>query len=266
MNRTHDRSNETSNETSDKASNKASEESAGECLEDTATNPCDEVTLFGPDPGRTYEREVLVLGIGNILWADEGFGPRAAEAFHTAFRMPEGCEVMDGGTLGGYLLNDITVTRSILVFDCCDFHEAPGTVRILRGDDITLWASTKISPHQQGFNDLLCSAALLGKTPERIAVVGVQPERLDDYGGSLSDTIRSKIPLALELARAELTALGFAPEARAADEAVPPLDVAPVAIDAYETGRPSALDACRTGDERFLVREAGEAIPDAGEK
>ncbi|BBF23233.1 HyaD/HybD family hydrogenase maturation endopeptidase [Sutterella megalosphaeroides] len=258
MNRTYDRSNETSNETS--------EESAGESLEDTAVKPCDEVTLFGPDPGRTYEREVLVLGIGNILWADEGFGPRAAEAFHTAFRMPEGCEVMDGGTLGGYLLNDITVTRSILVFDCCDFHEAPGTVRILRGDDITLWASTKISPHQQGFNDLLCSAALLGKTPERIAVVGVQPERLDDYGGSLSDTIRSKIPQALELARAELAAWGFAPEARAADEAVPPLDVAPVAIDAYETGRPSAQDACRTGDERFLVREAGEAIPDAGEK
>ena len=27
---------------------------------------------------RVFEREALVLGVGNILWADEGFGPRAA--------------------------------------------------------------------------------------------------------------------------------------------------------------------------------------------
>lgn len=39
-------------------------------------------------PGR-YARDVLLLGIGNILWADEGFGPRAAEAFNSRFRLPE---------------------------------------------------------------------------------------------------------------------------------------------------------------------------------
>ncbi len=54
-------------------------------------------------PGR-YARDVLLLGIGNILWADEGFGPRAAEAFNSRFRLPEGAEVMDGGTLGGWLV------------------------------------------------------------------------------------------------------------------------------------------------------------------
>ena len=32
--------------------------------------------------GGSASRDVLILGIGNILWADEGFGPRAAEAFH----------------------------------------------------------------------------------------------------------------------------------------------------------------------------------------
>ena len=31
-------------------------------------------------------KEVLVLGLGNILWADEGFGVRAVEAFHAAYR------------------------------------------------------------------------------------------------------------------------------------------------------------------------------------
>jgi len=33
---------------------------------------------------------VLVLGIGNVLWADEGFGVRAVEALHRNWRMPAG--------------------------------------------------------------------------------------------------------------------------------------------------------------------------------
>ena len=46
---------------------------------------------------------VVVLGIGNILWADEGFGVRAVEAFNEAWKCPEDVLVLDGGTLGFYL-------------------------------------------------------------------------------------------------------------------------------------------------------------------
>lgn len=38
--------------------------------------------------GGSASRDVLILGIGNILWADEGFGPRAAEAFHQRYETP----------------------------------------------------------------------------------------------------------------------------------------------------------------------------------
>lgn len=47
--------------------------------------------------GGSASRDVLILGIGNILWADEGFGPRAAEAFHQRYETPAGVDVMDGG-------------------------------------------------------------------------------------------------------------------------------------------------------------------------
>lgn len=206
-----------------------------------------------------YAREVLLLGIGNILWADEGFGPRAAEAFNTHYRLPAGAEIMDGGTLGGWLVNEICSTRRILVFDCCDLKAAPGTLRVLRKDDIRIWSSTKISPHQTGFNDLLATAALMGSSPEDIAVVGIQPELLDDYGGSLTETLKSRIPDSLEAARGILAEWGFAPQLRAPGEAVPPLTFQSLSIDAYESGRPDAREACRTGDERFLVRAAGHA-------
>ena len=40
--------------------------------------------------------EALVLGIGNVLWADEGFGVRAVEALHDAYAFPTGVCLIDG--------------------------------------------------------------------------------------------------------------------------------------------------------------------------
>ena len=41
--------------------------------------------------------DVLVLGIGNVLWADEGFGVRAVEALHAGWTFPPEVRLMDGG-------------------------------------------------------------------------------------------------------------------------------------------------------------------------
>ena len=56
----------------------------------------------------TTRLKILVLGIGNILWADEGFGVRAVEAFHRRFATPENVSLLDGGTQGLYLVQFVT--------------------------------------------------------------------------------------------------------------------------------------------------------------
>lgn len=206
--------------------------------------------------------EVLVLGIGNILWADEGFGPRCVEHFHRLYEDRPEVRVEDGGTLGFYLMNLITSARRILVFDCCDFHEEPGTMMVLRDDDVEPWLTTKISPHQTGFSELLATAALMGRAPESLVVVGVQPERLDDYGGSLSDTLRNLLDEAVELGRAEVARWGFDLARRPEGAEVAPLMAACVEEAPYEEGRPCEAEACRIGDERFLVRPAGVHVDD----
>lgn len=210
--------------------------------------------------GGSASRDVLILGIGNILWADEGFGPRAAEAFHQRYETPAGVEVMDGGTLGGWLLDEILSTRRMLVFDCCDFKEKPGTLKVLQKSDVKIWSSTKISPHQTGFNDLLASAAILGYELEDLAVVGIQPELLDDYGGSLSPLIRSRLDEAVELGAKFLEEWGVKLTPRPAGAKAAPLSFSVLELNEYEAGRPDAKEACRYGDERFLVRTAGHAV------
>jgi hydrogenase maturation protease len=197
--------------------------------------------------------EVLVLGIGNILWADEGFGVRAVEALHAAWRFPAGVSLQDGGTLGLLLYEPVASARRVLVFDAIDFGLAPGTLRVLRDAEVPAWGRTKLSPHQTSFNDVLALAQMNGRIPDTIVAIGVQPVELNDFGGSLRAPVRERLPEAVRLAADQLAAWGFPGTPR--DEHDPSfalLNADPLALDAYETGRPSAMDACRDGDPRLL--------------
>lgn len=200
---------------------------------------------------------VLVLGIGNVLWADEGFGVRAVEALHERFAMPAHVSVVDGGTQGLVLLDRVCSAERVLVLDAIDFQLAPGTLRVFRDREVPVWSDTMMSLHQATFQELLSLARLRGRFPQRITLIGVQPVVLDDLGGSLSALVRARLAEAVELAAAELSAWGVAltPRSELPDE---PLGAGALAIHAYEGGRPSATEACRIGDARFLNQVHGE--------
>jgi len=197
--------------------------------------------------------EALVLGIGNVLWADEGFGVRAVEALHAAYAFPSPVTLRDGGTLGLGLYDEIASARRVLVFDAIDFKLAPGTLRILRDAEVPAWGRTRISPHQNGFNDVLALAQLNGRVPERIVAIGVQPVELADFGGSLREAVRARLPEVVALAAQELAAWGYAGTPRPAGAVVEPLNAASLALENYESGRPSPAEACRIGDPRVLA-------------
>jgi hydrogenase maturation protease len=194
---------------------------------------------------------VLVLGIGNLLWADEGFGVRAVEALHQRYELPAGVTAVDGGTQGIYLLDHVCSCSHLLVLDAIDFKLPPGTLRILRDDEVPVWSDTMMSLHQATFQELMSLARLRGRFPEKITLIGVQPAVLDDLGGSLSPVVRGRIDEAVARAVAELAAWGVPahPRSRASAEALNP---GALALHAYEGERPSASEACRIGDARFL--------------
>jgi hydrogenase maturation protease len=198
--------------------------------------------------------EALVLGIGNMLWADEGFGVRAVEALNSAYAFPSPqVLLLDGGTLGLNLLEYVEAARRVVVFDAVDFGLAPGTLKVLRDAEVPRWGARKMSPHQNGFNDILALAQLHGRTPETIVAIGVQPVTLDDFGGSLTEPVRTRVPEAIELAAALLAEWGFAGRRREPGERFEPLNAQSIGLAPYEDGRPTEDEACRIGDPRLLV-------------
>jgi hydrogenase maturation protease len=106
---------------------------------------------------------------------------------------------------------------------------------------------------------------LLGHKPAHFTVVGVRPVELADYGGSLTAAVQARVPEALELGIAELGRWGVE-ATRRSDAPARDVVIGAIAQDRYEAGRPSAEEACRVGDERFLrmraARDATAAAPE----
>jgi hydrogenase maturation protease len=196
--------------------------------------------------------KAVIMGVGNILWADEGFGNRAVEAFNKKWRTPENVQVIDGGTLGYFLQEFIEETDNILIFDCADVQCEPGTLKVIEGKDITPYLQTKVSAHQQGLNDLFAMAMVRGRYPKNIAIIGCQPKTMEDYGGSLTPEVSESIGPALDRAEEILKHWGIDFTLRCPNEEVAPLGEACLARDVYESERPSEGEAFREGDIRFI--------------
>jgi hydrogenase maturation protease len=186
------------------------------------------------------ETDTLILGIGNILWADEGFGVRCVETLNAGYEFDDNVRLMDGGTQGLFLLPWVSSVSRLLIFDAIDFGLVPGELRLLRDNDVPQYlGAKKVSMHQTGFQEVLMSARLLTDRPQQLALIGVQPELLDDYGGSLRDVTRQRIPEAIDRACALLREWGVGFRER--EEPLASVDlIGPGELEMaiYELGRP----------------------------
>lgn len=197
--------------------------------------------------------QLLVLGIGNILWADEGFGVRCVEAMNAAYQFGDDVALMDGGTQGLYLLPYLVDARRLIVFDAVDYGMKPGEMVIAKDDDVPRFMGVKkMSLHQTGFQEVIACASLAGKLPESMVLIGVQPEHLEDFGGSLRDSVKAQIPAALNVALEFMKQWGIPYSPRTAPIRSRCVNGDVLDMDSYEAGRPSAELACRFGDERFF--------------
>lgn len=154
---------------------------------------------------RAAAANTVLLGIGNTLWADEGFGPAVVARLQEEGRVPPPVRLVDGGTQGLYLLPLVQDADRLLVFDAVDFHRPPGTVMVLRDDAIpAFFGQRPLSLHQTGFTDVLAAAALTGRLPGAITLVGVQYEDIDTWGGGLSAAVAAAFEPAIAAGLREL--------------------------------------------------------------
>ncbi|ULK99620.1 HyaD/HybD family hydrogenase maturation endopeptidase [Bradyrhizobium sp. I71] len=167
-------------------------------------------------PTFSHDDRILVLGIGNILWADEGFGVRTVEEFHRRYVVPDNVTILDGGTQGLYLVNYLEEADRLIVFDAIDYGLEPGQLKLVRDDEVPRFTGAKkMSLHQTGFQEVISAADLLGRCPKYLVLIGCQPLDLEDWGGPLTPPVRDQIAPAINLACAILAEWGATVSQRA---------------------------------------------------
>lgn len=156
---------------------------------------------------------VVVLGIGNILLSDEGVGVRVVERLERDYRLPDMVEVIDGGTCGMEMLEQLEDLDALIVVDCVRFGQPPATPVLLKGDDVPVFFKTKLSPHQVSLSDVLASLEFTNRAPKRTVIVGMQPASME-LGMDLTPAVAARVDELLAMTLAELQSIGIEAEPR----------------------------------------------------
>jgi hydrogenase maturation protease len=146
----------------------------------------------------------VVLGFGNVLLSDDGAGVRILERLRAQLGAGA-AEFVDAGTLSFGLLPYIEASDSMLVIDAADINAAPGTLALFEGSamDEFLHSARRRTVHEVGLIDLLDMARLRNCLPQRRALLGIQPERID-WSDELSAPLAAILPEAVRQAAALL--------------------------------------------------------------
>ena len=150
----------------------------------------------------------VVLGIGNTILTDEAAGVRSVELLEQRYQVPDNVLVIDGGTSGMEMIEDLSDLDFLIVIDVVKTGAAPGTVVKIAGDEIPVFFRRKLSPHPIALPDVLASLELLDAMPKEIIVLGVEPISLE-LGMEMTPTIAEQVPVLVEMAVAELRARGY---------------------------------------------------------
>lgn len=156
-------------------------------------------------------KEIGILGVGNLLLADEGFGIHFIKRLQKQYTFPANIELLDGGT-AGIMLSPYMESKDILfVIDVVNLKDEPGSIHLYSDQDIRLRnIHTKMSPHQVGLLEILDLCRLRGHAPERVEMITVVPEDLSTRI-SLSKALTPALDTVLDILMEKLHELDIFP-------------------------------------------------------
>lgn len=147
-----------------------------------------------------FDAEILVIGCGNILFEDDGFGPAVTVALEEHFKdkeLPENVMIIDAGTGGPYYVFSIPneIWKKLIIVDIVDFGAEPGTIRIFDVNELPEGSYENVHswPVNQPLHELNDKVEIL--------VIGCQPESVSapDVKLGLTKSVEDAIPETIQI-------------------------------------------------------------------
>jgi hydrogenase maturation protease len=152
---------------------------------------------------------IRVLGLGNVLMSDDGFGPYVIRVLEAHYECPAGVEFVDAGTPGLDLTPYLLGARAVIFVDTVSSAGAPGEIRVYDRDEILKYPpQARTGPHDPALKEALLRVAAVDDGPARVTLIGVIPEFVAT-GVTLSRVIEDAVPRAVVAVVDALLALGI---------------------------------------------------------
>jgi hydrogenase maturation protease len=153
---------------------------------------------------------LAVIGLGNVLLGDDGFGPFVTELLTTRYDFPPEVELLDLGTPGLGLVTYLHGHDSVVIVDAVKGPWTPGEVRVFESEELErMPAVPRVSPHDPAVAEALSVARAAGHGPGEACLVGAVP-RSSELGASLTPEMRAAADAAAEIVRQRVEERGFA--------------------------------------------------------
>lgn len=157
---------------------------------------------------------IRVLGLGNVLTGDDGFGPAVVAVLQAAYDWPAHVEVIDVGTPGLDLTPFVSGAAVVVFVDTVKSQGAPGDLRLYDKAEILRHApQPRVGPHDPGVKEVLLMLDFAGTGPADVLLVGAIPLATPASPG-LSPPVRAAIAPAVRAVVEALRARGVEPVER----------------------------------------------------
>ncbi len=132
------------------------------------------------EDNKDTEKKIGIIGIGNLICGDEGFGVHVINYIEEHYTIPDNVITQDAGTAGIYLSPLVEQCDPVIVVDVVDIDAPPGSLHYYNSDDIKHGnIHTRMSPHQLGFLEILEICKLRETAPEEVEFYCVVPQNLE---------------------------------------------------------------------------------------
>lgn len=148
-----------------------------------------------------------VIGVGNVLLSDEGFGVHVVTELRRRYRFEPEIQLIDGGTMGMELLGFMEPFERLILIDAIEGNKPAGTLFWLDNSKVQHYFTQSVSAHEVGVQDLLFIRSMSTTPIKEAAVIGVQPVSLEP-ALELTDEVSAQVEPAIEHCLAQLAEWG----------------------------------------------------------
>ena len=149
----------------------------------------------------------IVVGVGNVLFKDEGVGIYASKFLQQNYKFDDSLEIIDGGTLGFKLMTYFQEYDNVIILDTVSVEDEPGSIYRLPSEVLLGMGQYRKTAHEVEIVEMLEMCSVLDKHAT-VTILGIIPEDIESVEIGLTSTLEEKFDGFISQAIQEIENIG----------------------------------------------------------